>query len=48
MATRSIDIKLQFEAFDCAPGFAPWERYEAKLFGHGGSADDHGWSFTDV
>ena len=48
MATRSIDIKLKFEAFNCTPGFAAWERYEAQLFGHGGTADDHGWSYADV
>ena len=48
MATRLIDIKLKFEAFNCTPGFAAWERYEAQLFGHGGTADDHGWSFADV
>lgn len=48
MATRGVEIKLRFERYDCSPNYTDWCTFERNLFGHGGHADDHGWSYTDV
>lgn len=48
MVSRGIEIKLRFERYDCSPNYTDWCTFERNLFGHGGQADDHGWSFTDV
>eukprot|EP00327_Prymnesium_parvum_P009930 CAMPEP_0184386646 /NCGR_PEP_ID=MMETSP0007-20130409/9976_1 /TAXON_ID=97485 /ORGANISM="Prymnesium parvum, Strain Texoma1" /LENGTH=99 /DNA_ID=CAMNT_0026734615 /DNA_START=24 /DNA_END=320 /DNA_ORIENTATION=- len=48
MTTRGVEIKLSFERYDCNPSYTEWCTFESKLLGHGGTSDDHGWSYADV
>ena len=48
MATKTVDIKLSFEQYDAVPDHKRWQSFRSNLLAHGGQADDHGWSFTDV
>ena len=42
-AARTVDIKLDFEQYDCAPNYEGWCAFEKKLFASGQRADDmHG------
>ena len=42
MATRTVDIKLRFEQYDCRPGRVEWEKFRRNLLTHGGETDDAG------
>ena len=45
--TKNIDMKLQFEPYDCTPG--PNARtFLRKCLQHGAKTDDQGWSLQDT
>ena len=49
MATKTVDEKLLFEAYDATPNNARWRAFERNCVVHGGTVtDDEGWSFADV
>ena len=45
--TRTVDVKLLFDPYDCHPGRADFEKFSQNLRNHGGTTDDHGWSLAD-
>ena len=46
---KTLDEKLLFPAYDCAPGNLGWRGFSRNLLAHGGKdADDEGWSYADV
>ena len=46
---KTLDEKLLFPAYDCAPGNVGWRGFSRNLLAHGGKdADDEGWSYADV
>ena len=47
MASKTVDIKLQFPQFLCQPGREEFDRFERNLFAHGGISDNEGWSLAD-
>ena len=46
MAPSSSDTF--FTPYNGVPGYEQWVRFERDLFKYGGTADEHGWSYTDV
>ena len=44
---RTVDIKLQFEAYDMVPGKGG-RQFRRNLLLHGGKTDAHGFSYADV
>ena len=47
-STESTKEHTLFTPFAVTPGQERWQGFEEKRFAHGGRADDHGWSYTDV
>ena len=45
--TKNIDMKLQFEPYDCTPGPAA-RTFLRKCLQHGAKTDDQGWSLQDT
>ena len=42
-ATRNVDIKLQFDPYDCVPDRDRWEAFLQNLENHGSACDEAGW-----
>ena len=47
MPTRNVDIKLQFDPYDCVPDRDRWEAFLQNLENHGSACDEQGWSLAD-
>ena len=47
MTSKTIDIKISFQQYNCQPGREEYDRFERNLFAHGGISDAEGWSLTE-
>ena len=47
MASKTVDIKLQFPQYLCQPGREEFDKFERNLYAHGGISDNEGWSLAD-
>ena len=44
MTSKTIDIKISLQQYNCQPGREEYDRFERNLFAHGGISDAEGWS----
>ena len=47
MTSKTIDIKIAFQQYNCQPGREEYDRFERNLCAHGGASDAEGWSLAD-
>ena len=47
MTSRTTDIKLLFDCYDCVLGRKGWENFCTDLFGCAGTSDEWGYSPAD-